>query len=139
MATQLTTIEVSRPPRPKHWDKALTPRQAAIFAFIRRYVRDEEQPPTTAEVAAALSETSPAAARYNLKALAKADYLVPVTEGGLTRWSPTGDRAVAEANIWRLVDEGIVTWSGGKPKGSRRGIKVLGEGFVSDFVHEDRR
>ena len=131
--------EAPRPPRPKHWDKGMTPRQEAIFTFTRRYVRDEHQAPTTAEVVAGLGDISPAAVRYNLNALVKADYLVPISEGGITRWSPTGDRSVAEAKIWRLVDEGIATWSGGKPKGSRRGIKILGEGFVSDYVHQDRR
>jgi SOS-response transcriptional repressor LexA len=125
--------------RPSYWDDPMTPKQQAIFQFVRKFFQNHEHGPTAVEVATSLAHLSESAVRYNLKALERIDYLRRVKESGITRWSPTGRRALDEAHLWRMVDQGLGHWAGGKPKGSRRPIKVIGEGYVSDFVHEDRR
>lgn len=49
----------------------LTPRQAEILAFIRRYTEAHGSPPTRAEIAAAFGFRSPNAAEQHLRALAR--------------------------------------------------------------------
>ena len=42
--------------------------------------------------------------------------------------------------LGRLAAEGVVSWSGGKPKGLHPRVKLIGEGpTVSKMVIEDRR
>ena len=38
---------------------------------------------------------------------------------------------------WRLVEEGLASWSGGKPQGSRNPVKGRGR-LVSEIIVEDR-
>ena len=54
----------------------------------------------------------------------------------LARLSPV--RPPEEASVWRLAEEGLVEWDGGKPVGS---LSPAGpaEGSVSDLVPEVRR
>jgi SOS-response transcriptional repressor LexA len=125
--------------RPEHWDRGLSPKQQAIFAFVRRYFVEHGKGPTALETFQALGDLTDSAVRHNLKALERVDYLRSEGDKGVCRWPPTGERALAEAHLWRLVDDGIVTWAGGKPKGSVPPIRIQGDGYVSDFVHQDRR
>jgi len=48
-------------------------------------------------------------------------------------------KAIIEDQLWRLVDSGFASWSGGKPKGSRKPVKVTPGPPVSDYIIEDRR
>lgn len=133
------TAERQQEPRPEHWDKGLSPKQQAIFAFVRRYFAEHGKGPTALETTQALGHLLESAVRHNLKALERVDYLQSETKDGTCRWPPTGVRALAEVQLWRLVDKGIVTWAGGRPKGSVPPIPVQGDGYVSDYVHQDRR
>jgi hypothetical protein len=126
-------------PRPEHWDRSLSPKQQANFAFVRRYFAQHGMGPTTAETTQALEHLTESTVRHNLKALERVDYLQSETKEGACRWPPTGERALAEAQFWRLVDEGKVIWAGGRPKGSIPPISIQGDGYVSDYVHQDRR
>ncbi len=40
--------------------------------------------------------------------------------------------------VWKLVESGVASWSGGKPEGSRQKPKVRGKS-ASAIVLEDRR
>jgi len=42
------------------------------------------------------------------------------------------------SRIWDLVESGEASWSGGKPRGSTRPVKIRGKS-LSDMVLEDRR
>lgn len=116
----------------------MTEKQQAIFEFVRKFFREHDKGPTAAEVASALGHLNESTIRYNLKALERADYLRQAIEGGATRWSPTGERALVEAELWRMVDQGLARWSGGKPKGARRPIKLAEGVSVSDLVIAER-
>lgn len=43
-----------------------------------------------------------------------------------------------DADIRRMVREGLASWGGGKPRGATRPIKIRGKP-ISDTVREDRR
>ncbi|HEX9822509.1 MAG TPA: type II toxin-antitoxin system prevent-host-death family antitoxin [Methylomirabilota bacterium] len=43
-----------------------------------------------------------------------------------------------DEDIRRMVREGLASWSGGKPRGATKPIKVRGKP-ISDTVREDRR
>lgn len=64
---------------------ALTPRQAEILAFIRRYQQDTGYPPTRSEIAQEMGFRSPNAAEEHLKALArkKAIEIIPGASRGI--------------------------------------------------------
>lgn len=42
------------------------------------------------------------------------------------------------ARLWKMVEKGLATWSGGKPTGPKRRIKLRGGQLASDAVLEDR-
>jgi prevent-host-death family protein len=69
----------------------------------------------------------------------QAGHRLVVTERGkaIATIVPAGE---AEAPDWlqQLIREGKVTWSGGKPKGSKNPPKIKGPS-LSDAVIEDRR
>jgi Flp pilus assembly protein TadD len=48
-------------------------------------------------------------------------------------------RDILEASLWKLVDDGFVEWSGGKPRGTNRPVRLTPGPPVSDYVIEDRR
>ena len=64
---------------------ALTPRQAEILAFIRRYQQDTGYPPTRSEIAQEMGFRSPNAAEEHLKAMArkKAIEIIPGASRGI--------------------------------------------------------
>jgi tetratricopeptide (TPR) repeat protein len=47
-------------------------------------------------------------------------------------------RAVLNAALRTLVDEGFASWSGGKPKGSKRPVKLKAGPPVSDYIIAER-
>jgi tetratricopeptide (TPR) repeat protein len=47
-------------------------------------------------------------------------------------------RAVLKELLWSLVEEGFASWSGGKPKGSKRPIRVTPGPPISDYIVQDR-
>ena len=50
------------------------------------------------------------------------------------------DKERIERKIWALVDKGVVSWSGGKPKIPKKRVKLRGEGpTMSEMILEDRR
>lgn len=48
------------------------------------------------------------------------------------------ERAEEDSRILSLVEEGFAVWTGGKPSGSRRPVKIKGK-TVSEIVLEGRR
>jgi hypothetical protein len=48
-------------------------------------------------------------------------------------------RMIFDGYAWRMVRLGLITWSGGKPKGSDPPIRVTPGPPISDYVIEDRR
>jgi hypothetical protein len=46
---------------------------------------------------------------------------------------------ISQGYAWLMVREGLGTWSGGKPKGTRRPVPVTPGPYVSDYIIEDRR
>jgi len=46
---------------------------------------------------------------------------------------------ISDGYLWRMVRLGLLTWSGGKPKGSKNPVKVSPGPYISDYVIEDRR
>lgn len=49
------------------------------------------------------------------------------------------DRERLDRKLWALVDKGVISWSGGKPKLPKKRVKLRGKGpTVSEMVLEDR-
>jgi len=119
--------------------KPLSEKQLAIFGFVRRFTRDRGHPPTVEEIKEACSGLTAPALRYNIVALERIGYLRRVHDGRTARIEPSGPRAKREEALWRMVDEGLAKWSGGRPKGSNRPIAVTSGPPVSDYIIEDRR
>ena len=54
--------------------------------------------------------------------------------------SPAAPRDATEQLIWRLVEKGIVSWSGRKFEPPKRGVRLQGEGpTIAEMLLEDRR
>src|SRR5690606_42115482 len=70
----------------------LSPRRAAVLAFIRERVEEEGRPPSLAEIAQACGLASRGAARKHVLALAEAG-LVEVAAGQARGVRPAGPRA----------------------------------------------
>ncbi len=47
-------------------------------------------------------------------------------------------REILDAYLWRMVERGEASWSGGKPKGSKRPVKLTPGPPVSDYIVEER-
>ena len=47
-------------------------------------------------------------------------------------------KALVEMALWRLVESGSASWSGGKPEGNEEGIEVTPGPPVSDLIHQMR-
>jgi antitoxin (DNA-binding transcriptional repressor) of toxin-antitoxin stability system len=69
---------------------------------------------------------------------AKAGERVVVTERGRPIAVITRPRGVAEERIERMISERQAFWGGGKPRGSRKPLRIKGPS-VADAVIEDRR
>jgi prevent-host-death family protein len=71
--------------------------------------------------------------------LARQGEQVVVTEDGkpVAVISPTG-QTPEEAAMWKLVAQGKVRWSGGKPKGSAHPVKLRGGPSMAQTVIEGR-
>lgn len=69
----------------------------------------------------------------------KAGHTVTITDRGraVARLQPV-EASADPAGIMKLVAEGKVSWSGGKPKGSLHPVKLRGRKLASDYVIEDR-
>jgi len=50
---------------------------------------------------------------------------------------PTKAKGIDKA-VWSLVEEGLASWSGGKPCGASHPVRARGR-QVSEFIVEDRR
>ena len=46
---------------------------------------------------------------------------------------------VVELQLWDLVDAGVASWSGGKPKGSKHPVKLTPGPSITEMVFEARR
>jgi prevent-host-death family protein len=70
----------------------------------------------------------------------QAGHSVTVTDRGraIARIQPV-DAPVDTGWTMRMVAEGKASWSGGKPRGSLRPVKLKGNKLASDYVIEDRR
>ena len=117
---------------------ALSAKQQSLWAFLRRFVRENDVPPTLQDLRKANLGFSLGSLAYNLKALERMGYVVRLKAGGVTLVSPRGERAMKEAALWRLVDDGLAHWSGGKPKGSKRPVKLTPGPSISDLIIEER-
>jgi SOS-response transcriptional repressor LexA len=118
--------------------KPLSPKQLAIFAFVRKFIRDSGRVPSLKEIQQASLELSRVALSYNLDVLEKRKYLTAArTDGEVI--VQLGEQAEKEAPLWRMVDEGLAYWSGGKPKGSKNPIKLTPGPSISDMIHEMRK
>ena len=69
----------------------------------------------------------------------KAGHSVTVTDRGrpIARIQPV-DLPADTGWIARMVAEGKASWSGGKPKGSSRPVRLKGKQLASDYVIEGR-
>ena len=63
---------------------------------------------------------------------------VVITERGKPIAEITKPRSAADERLEGMIREGLATWGGGKPKGSKKPAKIKGPS-VSDAVIEDRR
>ena len=63
---------------------------------------------------------------------------VVITERGKPIAEITKPRSAVDERLEAMVREGLATWGGGKPKGSKKPAKLKGAS-VSDAVIEDRR
>jgi SOS-response transcriptional repressor LexA len=117
--------------------KPLSPKQLVIFAFVRRFIRDSGVSPTFAEVRDGNPELTPDSLTYNLRVLQQRKYLQVKRHGGVSLVH-LGEKAKKELELWRLVDEGLALWSGGKPKGSSPPIEITSGPPISDFIHQMR-
>ena len=63
---------------------------------------------------------------------------VVITERGKPIAEITKPRSAADERLEGMIREGLATWAGGKPKGSKKPAKIKGPS-VSDAVIEDRR
>ena len=126
-------------PRPEHWNKGLPEKQAAVFQFIRMSARKNEMAPKKADIREAFPELSSSSLSYILRSLEQADYIRRIESDSYTSFSPTGPRALDEAEIWKLVDEGFASWSGGKPKGASSPIELTPGQPMSEWIIENRR
>jgi prevent-host-death family protein len=70
----------------------------------------------------------------------RAGHTVTITDRGrvVARLQPVDARGET-AGIMRLVSEGKISWSGGRPQGSARPVKLNGRKLASDYVIEGRR
>ena len=68
----------------------------------------------------------------------KAGERVEITEHGKPIAVITRPRNAADERLEGMIREGLATWGGGKPKGSKKPAKLKGAS-VSDAVIEDRR
>jgi hypothetical protein len=48
-------------------------------------------------------------------------------------------RALVEKELRALARKGVISWAGGKPRGSRPRVRLATARPVSDYVIEDRR
>jgi len=99
----------------------LTPRQAEILAFIRRYCESHGMPPTRAEIVTAFEFRSPTAADDHLRALARkgAIELLPGTSRGIRVLDAEESQPVPEgvplvgrvaAGLPMLATESVEAW-----------------------------
>jgi hypothetical protein len=110
----------------------------AIFSFVRRYIRERDNAPTIREIEAAGLGFTRRSLLYNINALEHLDYFRTRKEGRTIRIEPSGPRARKEKHLWRLVDDGVANWSGGKPRGSDPPIEVTPGPPISDYIIENR-
>lgn len=98
--------------------ESLTPRRAAVLAFIRDRVVGRGQPPTLAEIAAACGLASRGAARKHVLALAEAG-LVELSAGQARGVRPAGMRS--RSDLLRVPLLGRV--AAGRPIGADAGLR----------------
>lgn len=120
----------------KHWPKGLSPKQEILFGSIRRLVRDGKQV-TRNGLRESCPEISSSSLLYNLNVLERLGYVRSQQHSDGVRLE-LGERAVKEAHLWRLVDQGIADWNGGHPKGSENPVELTPGPPVSDYVIQDR-
>lgn len=115
---------------------ALTSEEASVFAAIRALAAKGNVAVSVEELRTCLSMGDPAL-RSLLKSLESLGYIQALASDEIR--IELGPRALREAGLWRMVDDGLANWSGGKPKGSTHPVKVSPGPPVSDYVIQDRR
>ena len=68
----------------------------------------------------------------------KAGERVVITERGKPIAEITKPRGAADKRLEAMIREGLATWGGGKPRGSKKRVKIKGRP-ISETVIEDRR
>jgi prevent-host-death family protein len=63
---------------------------------------------------------------------------VVITERGKPIAEITKPRAAVDERLEAMIREGLATWGGGKPRGSKKRVKIKGRP-ISETVIEDRR
>ena len=63
---------------------------------------------------------------------------VVITERGKPIAEITKPRSAADERLEGMIREGLATWGGGKPRGSKKRVKIKGRP-ISETVIEDRR
>lgn len=68
----------------------------------------------------------------------KAGERVEITERGKPIAVITKPRDVVDERLEAMIREGTASWGGGKPKGSKKRVRIKGRP-ISDTIIEDRR
>ena len=63
---------------------------------------------------------------------------VVITERGKPIAEITKPRSAADERLEGMIREGLATWGGGKPRGSKKRVKIKGRP-ISETVIEERR
>ena len=63
---------------------------------------------------------------------------VVITEHGKPIAEITKPRSAADERLEGMIREGLATWGGGKPRGSKKRVKIKGQP-ISETVIEERR
>ena len=63
---------------------------------------------------------------------------VVITERGKPIAEITKPRSAADERLEGMIREGLATWGGGKPRGSKKRVKIKGQP-ISETVIEERR
>jgi hypothetical protein len=102
----------------------------------RKTPKDErELPPAARENPYALLSREEIAA-----ALEEIDHaLVKVSDDSETTPLLKKRHQIVEGDAWRMMREGLGTWNGGQPRGSKNPVKYSPGPYISDYVIEDRR
>ena len=63
---------------------------------------------------------------------------LPEDTGAQRQKAEATRRQILDGYLWLMVREGKASWSGGKPKGSKRPVKLTPGPPISDYIVEER-